>query len=102
MSQRENLSASLILTTELSKHLRIRNHMFQAQLVLLRDLVEVQKARLGQPLFQELFPGLARGVGHVPTGVYEDRVLSNVRRVHKERCDILMRERPCGDGPVQE
>ena len=92
----------MMLTAELGKHLRVRNHMLQAQIMLLCNLVEIQKPCLGQPLFQKLFTGLARGVGHVPTCVHENRVLGDVRGVHEERRDILGRERPCGGGEVEE
>jgi hypothetical protein len=49
---RENAVEMGVLTTELGKHLRVRNHMFQAQFMLLCDLVEIQKPCLGQPLFK--------------------------------------------------
>ena len=52
--------------------------MLQAEIMLLRDFVEIQKPRLGQPLFQKILTGLAGGVGHVPARVYEDRVLGDV------------------------
>ena len=42
--------------------------------------------------------GLSWGVGYVPTGAYEDRVVGYVRRVHEERRGTLRRERLiCGD-----
>jgi hypothetical protein len=87
-----------MLTTKLCKHPRIWDHMFQAQLVLLRDFIKVQKACLGQPLFQELLAGFSWGVGHVPTGVDEDRVLNDIRGVYEKWCNMLRGEQARRDG----
>lgn len=66
--------------------------------MLFHDLFEVQKACLRPPVFQEILVGLSWGVGYVPTGAYEDRVVGYVRRVHEERRGTLRRERLiCGD-----
>ena len=42
----------LKLTTELGKHLRVRDHMLQTQLVLLSDLIKVQKRAWGNLFFE--------------------------------------------------
>jgi len=67
---------------------RSGNHVFQAQLTLLCDLVEIQKPRLGQPRFQKFLAGLAQGIRNVPTCTHEGRILGDIRGAHGERRDI--------------
>ena len=71
-------NVSVVLTTKLCKHLWVRNHMLQSEVMLLCNFIEIQKPRLRQPLLQKLLTGLAGGVGHVPARVHEDRVLGDV------------------------
>jgi len=66
------------LTTELYKHLQVGDHMLQAQLALLCDLIEIQKPGLRQPPFQKLRVGLAWVVWHVRACADEGRVLGDV------------------------
>ena len=67
---------------------RSGNHVFQAQLTLLCNLVEIQKLRLGQPRFQKFLAGLAQGIRNVPTCTHEGRILGDIRGAHGERRDI--------------
>ena len=88
-------------------HHRIGGHLFvgihlQAQLVLLCDLLDIQKSGMMQSLFQKPLAGLVWGVRHVPACVCEGHVLGGVRGIREQGCGILSRERLCRDGGIQE